>query len=112
MNKGRTALIETGFTCLVLKKQGLPLWGVALIIANKTTNLFITRQVEIQFFQNLLNRVSKSRCQINNPTITVNLIFFLLLLMCFSTLKTNLSFLEKTYITSKIWGLQKKQLHI
>ncbi len=36
-------------------------------------------------------------------------IFCLLLLMCFSTLKTNLSFLEeKNYITSKIWGLQKK----
>ncbi len=27
--------------------------------------------------------------------------------MYFSTLKTYLSFLEKTYISSKIWGLQK-----
>ena len=33
---------------------------------------------------------------------------FLLLLMCFSTLKNNLCFLEKTYITLEIWGLQKK----
>ena len=31
-----------------------------------------------------------------------------LLFMYFSVLKTDLSFLEKTYISSKIWGLQKK----
>ena len=43
--------------------------------------------------------ISKLRCQINDPTIIVHSIFFLLLLMCFSTLKSKLSFLEKNSIT-------------